>query len=335
MELKKALKRVVKMTSSARGEALYRYIRFLPGEAESGIPPRVFARDLDCMSLIPVDRQVPNVFLDSTMLKKALAEPGEWSMELKGMGKTEIRVGEAEYKLHNIDYTSHPTFPDIPTEFKPVSGFDSILKVVHAASADRSEAFGMVNFADEWVEATDRSRFARVYFPGFMKGLVPSRLFKNWPSGAVQVAVTPSSVFFLIGDELRIAMFNNGKYPDTRNMLGESPADGFILVETDALVTAVKQATKVSPLNLISLEFTDKGFGIAAWVEEDKPYSFWGSLDVVQKSNVVGKALVSGKYLEQALKPVITPNVVLRYGSPVDPLSVESGNYVACIWQMQ
>jgi hypothetical protein len=99
----------------------------------------------------------------------------------------------------------------------------------------------------------------------------------------------------------------------------------------------VCQGYLVSPLNLINIEFTQRSLIIRAWENNEGKDSYEAVVPVFQHWDDPSRSicmLVNGKYLEQALKQVDTPNVKLGYGDLPCPIRVESGWFTGCVWQM-
>jgi DNA polymerase III sliding clamp (beta) subunit (PCNA family) len=141
--------------------------------------------------------------------------------------------------------------------------------------------------------------------------------------------------WFKVGSEYRYAPLKlDGSFPDCRKLIPEDHDGPHLTVDTDKLVGAVKRATIVSPLKTVALDFNGGEVVIKSWSAEEGGKAFRAALGGYPGS-ISGKALkvISGKLLSEALKQVETPNVRLCYRDlPNDPLRVESGAFVECLW---
>ena len=152
----------------------------------------------------------------------------------------------------------------------------------------------------------------------------------------MDAAFTHTHAYFLIGsEEYRIGTLANPNYPATANVLPEVHPGAGVLAVTEVFENAVKQGTQVSTMGTIRLEFESDQISIRAWHEGDVGKSFLATVPVEHTFNFVpGRVLINGKHLVQALKLAKSENVKLGYGDTPDPLRIDAGNFVTCIWQM-
>ncbi len=333
MELRAAIARAAKVLPKKK-DSPFKHIRFIPGDGKD-LSARVFATDGVRMSVVDVDGELPNVMLESDQVVKAAKDSKQLEVVEVGLGNIELRTDMTTYKGTGINFDDYPVLPPIPDEFDFWKNWVQITRVFHAAAKDDEPDLAVIHFTPQYVEALDKARLARWEVPGNWEGLVSANLFKSWPKGSVGVKFTKEYAFFkLAADELRIGLLQHGKYPDTKNVLPKIPRNS-ALVDIGEIKNAVSQGTSISRLGLIKLEFGDEGLAVRAWQEGKVGESFEALVPTVHKwYENTGSVLVNGKYVEQALKATVTPNVVLSFGDIVDPLRIDSGAFTACIWQL-
>ncbi len=174
---------------------------------------------------------------------------------------------------------------------------------------------------------------------GQWEGVVPVRLFKHWSYGDIYVAFTETHSFFWKGDELRMSVIPKMVYPNTATLVPAEHDGGRALVALEDLIYVVKTGTDVSTLSLISLEFADGQLCVRACEREGEKEVVKATAELRRHNNILGKVVLDGRLLLQALKEVDTPTVYLGYpwvekqGQEVDPLRIESANFIACVWQ--
>lgn len=346
MELKKAIERVAKVCPRAKEQAKqYGFIRFYPAWGE--FPAYVFATDGVCSAMVSLDKgvDVPNVLLEVDLLLKAAKAQGQLSVQEVGYGHVEIRAiddaapGTLLYKVQAKNFDNFPGPPIFPEKgnFKLIANWSMVSKVFHAAGKEGAGGeLSVVHFDPAFVEATDKNRLARVEVEGPWDGLVPTRLFKSWPKGLVKAAFHGGHAFFMVGSEVRISGIVKFNYPDTKTVVPKAHPGPTVLVQTASFQEAVERGTKVSDIGLVNIAFEGQQMTLRAWAKEAGGVgdSFEAMVPVLHGNAEPGSVLVKGKYLEEALKAVTTPNVKVGYGGMADPLRIESGLYIACLWQM-
>lgn len=357
MELKKAIDRVAKVCPKKKELEAYQAIRFLPNPNGQ---PYLYATDGLRIAMARVDADdLPNLLLPVAPLVAASKDTGNLEVVEVGYGKVELRSGTAVYQLRGLDHSRFPVLPPMPSQFVPVDPqvWKVVSKVFHAAGKETVEpALAVVNFTTEYVEATDQARLVRVDLTGPWHGMVPASTFKTWPKGEVFVAFTTTHAFFWVGDELRAScLLANKKYPNTRAVVPQEHEGPFVLVDTQAFQEAVQQGAKLSDLGLVLVEIGQSALSLKlrAWQERvfdpnGSPESGWSTQEkpgyeadipvahgkLPEAGMAQGTMLLTGKYLDEALREVDTPNVRLCYGPISDPLRIESGVYTACVWGM-
>jgi len=177
----------------------------------------------------------------------------------------------------------------------------------------------------------DKVRIARVTVPNAWQGFVTARLFAHWPKGSVCCAFTDHHAFFAVGEEMRITALGSVNYPPT-DKLFKAVYTGFSLVDAYQLTQAVKQATDVSPLNLVMLTVAGRVLEVRACDVNGRLDSYLGTVPAISQSGEM-EVTIDGKLLQQALAQCDTPSVKLSAGSSVDPLQIESGTFTECLWQ--
>ena len=333
---------MAKVCPKKKEKAALQAIRFFPRYQDN--LPYVYATDGLRASLIKIDLDdLPNVLLPAGDLVKAAKDPGGLDVVESGSGKIELRTDISTYELLGMPLDHYPGIPAGPGEYRPIKTWPWVKKVFHAAGRETVEPeLAVINFTPEYVEATDKSRVVRIELQEDWRGLVPASTFKAWPKGDVWSAFTSAHAFFWVGEELRIGtLFHNANYPKTAGLLPKEHKGPYIVVPTGALGGAVRQGSVLSHLGLVTFEITLEKLIIRAW-QEGRELSEGGSyvatIDVLGGSMAgsmgAGMLLLTGKYLDEALRPVASPNVKLGFGGIADPLRIESGVYTACIWQM-
>lgn len=329
MKLKEALKRVIKICPKGKDQGLYKAVRLISGDV-----PSVFASDGVCSILINVEAPLVDALISTTGLASAVKDSEDLGI-VDAPSYVQL-VGSSTYKVDktdNLDY--FPKVPNTPSSYEIVPGWWLVKKVFHAAANQKAgAALSVVNFNPEYVEAFDQVGLSRVAMDRHWKGFVPARLFKNWPGGTVAARFTEHHAFFMIGDELRIANLTvDGGYPDTENLVAGGKETYSCLPHTETLLETVKQATEISPINLVMLTAKEDMLGVQACNASGAMDTYAGVVPTLFKWGEPGQATVDGKYLQQTLKQCDTPRVKVSLGDTVDPLRIESGNLTECIWQ--
>jgi DNA polymerase III sliding clamp (beta) subunit (PCNA family) len=166
-------------------------------------------------------------------------------------------------------------------------------------------------------------------------GVVATKIFKSWPKGPISILFTKMHAYFKIGhDEMRVAPLYHGEYPNLAKIIPDRHADNYALVEVEVLIDLIKRGIELAELKLLILEFEENELIIKVWKQESTTDKFVGKIPILHGDKKIGKVLIKGDYLLQALKEAMTPNVRLCYGEVTMPLRIESGPYLACIWQM-
>jgi DNA polymerase III sliding clamp (beta) subunit (PCNA family) len=312
-------------------------MRFLPGSEKN--PPFLYGTDGLIFSIVALDRNVPLLLLDGHLLAKVSKDPGELELIETGYGLVQIKSSTATYALESIDEKRYPFFPYWPESgFVFMEAWDLVRKVFYAAAkAKEASHLAFVHFASHYVEATDQARIARVGVEWPYSGVVPSAVFRSFPEGFVQVAFTEEHAFFSVGDEMRIAPLFRGSFVVTDKLLPANHAGARVLLSTSQFQHVVSQGQLIAERGFIHLYFSADCVNAECWGRDIARKVFIGSLPVLHAKDVGQpvKILVDGRYLKEALRPVETPNVQICFSEdPVIPLRIESGAYVACVWQM-
>ena len=337
MDLKKAIQQVTKVIPKKSELAqAYGFVRFVPPSKEGGLS-RVYATDGSRLHLAQVETELPPALLEAALLMQAAKDPGEMRLENYGYGKMELQTEHNRYAFQSADpdeFVSPPVVPE-KAQCHLVERWAEVPQVLHAAMPEKEDPdLAVVRFTPEYVEAMDKNRLARVEVEQSWAGLVQANLFKAWPKGKVHYWFSEETAYFWIGDELRMAPIRKSVYPATDAVIPKVHPGPSVLVPTKALDVAVKQGTAVSGLGLVNLAIEPERVIVRAWQEGEVGENYEADIPVYWGGKEHGNVLVNGKYFGQALKPVETPNVKLGYGHMADPLRLESGNYIACLWQM-
>lgn len=334
MELLDGIKRVSKLAAITKKEAAY--IRFLPRSDPH--PAVLFTTDGTCSAIVRVQGDVPNALIEASVLVKASRGEGAMRITQAGYGQYQIEVGSARYQVQGRDLSGYPGLPPIPEELEEVRGWGWVLGAMHAAEPERSGGpMSCIHFTSEYVESCDAARVARAELTGpWGEALVPKRLFKSWPKGAVKAKFSPTHAVFSIGmEELRVGCLSAEKYPDTSGLVPAVHGGPWVLVETEALRRAVLLGRQVSYLGMVFLEMTSQRVVVQAAQADERAHRYVSDLPVLHAPRPAqGGVFVLGKYLLDALSKIETPNLKLCWGAPLDPLRIEAGPLVICIWQI-
>lgn len=334
MFLKEALRRVIKICPKGRDQALFRAVRFVAGSGTS--PAYVYASDGVCFFSVPVEDDLFDILIASEGIATAVKDSGRLYLDRAQDGTVSLLGNRTRYQLVASDnlefFPAHPWVPQAMGAFP----WTEVSRVVHASPKEtEGSAVAVVRFTPQYVEAFDQVRLARVEIKTPWIGFVPRRAFLFWPSGEAQVAFTEHHAFFKIGEEVRSAnLVNNPSYPDTDKLAARIEGGGSFLSSVMELQKVVKAAVAVSPIGLVMLEavLPDLLRVVACDVKGPiKLYEGWATAAAI--AGTPGVATVDGKLLLQALKECATPKVKLVSGDNVDPLRLESGSLVECIWQ--
>jgi len=346
MELHLALQRSLKFVAKGKdAPPILKKVRFFP-PTESA-PSYVYSTDGEIGVLIPSNIPCPDMALDSDMLVGP-AKDKIVSVYLDDTGsKTVIfkSVSDGGYALFFQESAGYPMYPDYPTELKPIKNWKAVQKVFHAALSRNIKVRGSprpdlecVHFLRDRVEATDSYRIAMVDVATPLRGQVPAYGFKHWPKGAVQAYFTETHMWVLVGEEFRFIRLRTGPYADGQDLrdkfVPEFHDGTFMVLPAAELRDICKRATIVSELGQVILEFGIDQVTIRA--QEEVP-NF--KEELTGYPGVAGgrkleflKFLADGKFLDNALAAVNTPNVRIGYGGDLQPLRIESAEFVECLW---
>lgn len=328
--------------------AILRALRLIP--SYQGQPARLYATDGITGIIVDVGQELPNMVLPADPLVKVRRDIlAIRSVEDTGNAVAEIEVvGKASkdpstYTLEGLPPSEFPGFPAIPQTFTELSPYQwrTIQKIVHAAGKDETKPELMnISFRPTAVEATDRCRVARAEVPGPWSGLVPANLFRHWPKSVkVECAFTDYHAFWRIdGEELRFAVIQRSeKYPPLEKLIPEDHAGWWIVLQTNALAEMVKKAADMSPTKSVVLDFGLRGLTVRAHTREGSTFEgqLHAALGIPSECYAqYTELLINGKMLGEVLKVVETPKVKLCYGKPQEPLRLESGGLIECLWPM-
>jgi hypothetical protein len=341
MDLEQAIQRAAKVVPKKKDLEAYQAIRL------GSNPPLVHATDGQRHSVIAVEDEVPDFLLPSQPLVAA-AKEGGLRFEVLGYGKVRIQSAASQYDVRALEVDHFPQRPVVDVDLDYAPDWSEVAKVFHAAAkATQNPDAALVHFTPWCVEATDQGRLARVSVRAPWGGLVPAELFKSWPKGEVRWGFSATHAYFVIEDsELRVArLVENPMYQRTADLVPELHRGPSMLVSTKALANAAKQGGDLSHLGLVIVEIDHerRTVTVRAWREKERQDKdrFAAAIRVQgvlgsppnedQRFVAVG---VHGKYVVEALRQVKTPNVLLGHGAIADPLRLESGMFVECIWPM-
>jgi len=338
MDLKSAIKETIKVvpkvTAKNRATETLAYLRFRPATQHNAA--QIYGSDGGRFYTAWVDCDLPPALVNAELLGKAIKDPHELRIQNHGYGDFDLCAGDQRYKFKSAD-CDFPNLPEIPDfeDFEDAPKWP-IPAVLHAAANPRDDPqLAVVRFTKRFVEAMDHNRVARVWMAEDWEAIVQANMFAQVPKGSVKWHFTDTHCFFLFaGEVLRIAPKRFGEYPDTEAVIPAQHTGPFVLIQVDPLLVAIKQGTAISELSLVHLLFSPNQLKIRAWIEGTVGKVYEATLPILHGSGHEGQMLVGGKPFYQALKVVRTPNVLLGHGEGSAPLRIESGPYVACLWQM-
>lgn len=349
MLLNDAIQRAAKFIDK-RKEAppILRALRFIP--ACRGQRARVCAANSTMGIIVEVDQELPNMALPAGPLVKLsrnvvaikqAEDKGNATALITVLGKADRT--QSEYTLAGLAPSEFPGFPAIPEKLHKLSPYQwlAIEKVIHAAGKDLDKPELMnVSFRPTAVEATDHARVARAEVVGHWAGLVPVMLFKHWPkSGMVEYDFGPHHCFWRVGGEIRFAFIQKSdRYPVLDKLIPENHEGWWNTQNVRVLGETVKKAADLSPTASVVLDFGIMGLTVRAHAREGEGFEakLGGALGIPSGRNMqYTQLLLDGKKLCEALKVMDTPKVRLCYGSVEEPLRLEAGRHIECLWPMR
>lgn len=346
MNLKNALQRAAKLVPTDKTQNTLRHLLLVSDE--HGDLPKVIAGDGEVWTHITLDEglEVIDGAIPVADLAKLLVDAKEvlaveWGQG-GGSAKITLRtkantLAQAEVQVMPTSLYPRPHLPD-DIEFTSEPFAHDLQKVAHAVGGNPMEPhLAYVHASKDGLAGSDGYRISMAQWEAPWEGLVPVKLFAHWPKReAIGLHVQRSSVAIKIGDdEIRHASFVKGPYPDAWGR-----AQGFerwqgprVVVSTEAFAGAVKQASTVGPVNAVWLRMREGRIKIeSVALDESKSYQAEVRGDGCQKDADI---LVDGKMLHQALSAFDTPTVLVGYRRSFDPLRLESGRSIECIWPME
>ena len=349
MKTIKAIKQVLKICPKSKESSTFKYVRFCP--ATEGVRARVYATDGVNIILAYLDEgeDVPDALLPSDALRSITKHRGDVEVKGLGHGVVELATSVVSTKIQGENYDKFPLYPEIP--FLTVAfPWSEVKKIVHAAAVEKYEAqFAVLRFTPSHVEAYDGVRFARTALDNIWTGLVASKLFKAFPAGKAVYGSDGTYAFFQVGDEVRVGTMQSQFFPDTETGIPVEFQGNQVLVDTSDLKGAIECSLGISSKDFLRIEIVDDvvyvyPFGVENINGKDELRSYentyFASIPVQASFSKEIKSCslsLDARYVHEALKQVITPNVILGYGDDGDthhPLRIESGGFTACVWQL-
>jgi len=331
MKLKEALKRVMALLPKDKNKSFFHKVRFVSS------PSAVFVTDGICSSLAYVDSELPDFLCDSSILRKAIKDKGDLSIEIVGSGKIDIFSELNRYRLVGQELASFPvpSFPDAKCIFTEVD-LTFLNSVIYSASkTSKNGGWPYVHFTNSFIETNDTIRLARVDTEFPWEGVLPIELFNKWPKKIKEggFCVDDYFVYFKLDDEYRVSVITKEDYPDTLTATKISDNCGHCVVNCKELLEIVKQATEVSEVNGVLFEFGGN-VRIHALGRECVLDGYVGSLKLDDAIVDIGKVSVLGKVLVKSLRNIKSDVVNLIYGPYPEPLVVRGGDTSVYIWPM-
>lgn len=349
MKLLAALQRATKMITTDKHDQVLRHVLIQP--AAGTLPGMVVAGDGAVWTQVTLDddEEVTEAVINADQLRGLLTDAKkilkiDWATNGGGV-RVSVQtknntVGEAEFQvLPRSQYPAPRPLP-IKMDFVPADEGAMWPMVVHAANGGdpMTRHFGYVLANAHGLASTDGYRIALLQCPANWDGLLSPRLFEYWPKAVdIGVCVDVRCIYVRLGDdEIRTGVYaHSDSYPDPwRRACGLQPYKGArIIVPTKGLATACKQAADVSRGVEIRLKFRTNMIHVES-ISNDETQTYRTKL-VGQGGERDTDFLVDGKMLHKALKALHTPMVLIGYRRYFDPVRVESGRFVECIWPMR
>lgn len=341
MDLKTAISRAVRFAAKPRDKgapAVLRCLRFLPAGDALDLP-RVFATNGVLAILLDLDPSVEivNAAISAELCSQMVKESERIeSMSWDGSAvafRTRRKGGSGvhQYRMPSHSIKDFPGFSQPRERFEPILDWDTVRAVAHAASAPATDdqILRCVRFWPHAVEATDRHRIAQADVQLPWTGLVPSELFDHWPPGLVEASFSASCAFFRIGDEMRYAYLMQGRTKDIREVVRSDHSGPTALCPKDQLLSAVKQAARMTKAKTVVLTFADETVKVASWTH--RPDQIFTTVIPALGAATPATVLVSGDNFLEALREMKTPRVLVGYHERPDEL-LRLGSGKLTVW---
>ena len=237
------------------------------------------------------------------------------------------------YEVNCGDVANFPGYPAMPppATFEPVSGWESVLKVLPAVGKDAHKPdLHLVRFHPLHVTTTNLEWLIRLNRAFGWDGWLLNDVFKSWPKGPVSVAWAPPYAFFRVGDETRFAALQpEARYQDSFGRYCDYVPPYSVVLSRLLLEDTIKRAQDISPWRMVSLDFGDTAVTVRAYArarENDADASFASVVPYERAQAGQMTLLVDSTVLVSILKLVESPRLRLRYESPTMPLQLESAD---------
>lgn len=334
MKLKSALKSVLSLTTKDKTKSVFNKIRF---EAN---PSGVFVSDGICSSFIYVDDPLIDCVVDASVLSQIVKDKGELALT------NSDQIGKIclcnPYNVYHLPCSSDPypfsIYPRSDYLFQAVdlTKLDSI--IFSASKTSKDGGFPYLHFADNYVEATDGNRLSRLYwiFP-YNDLVVPVELFNKWPKKLKKSAVYKDDYFlyFMLDDEIRIVILSDRKYPNTDIVVKDKVEKNHCFVNRKQFLEIVKQASNISEINGISIDFSTESLLLRALGKENISDIHIGNFQAESGHTKVDFLVgVNGTMLSQGLQHLKSDMVELIYSKYPDPLILSTQDVSMYIWPM-
>lgn len=302
--------------------------------------------------------EIPDALLPGDMITDLVRHASEVSaFQPEGNARFLVR-GVSNKKAALEDFyiqgkapSEFPIAAQFPTEWeaiptRPYNVWGEILRLVHLTGKDKTKPeLSAVRFRAGAVEATDMARVGRVQTVTRGDALVPVEVLKNWPKDYDGVSLSFADdqlVFFRCDREIRFGYKRPMEhYPQLDTIIPEYHDGWAGLISTPALLDAVKAATAVSGKGIVNLRFGPLGVHVDALFPREMTHGFYALVDGCADARTARQPLegnsfsFNGKLLSEALKEIKTPRVRMCYRYPQEPLRIESGLMIECLWPME
>lgn len=348
MELHKAIGTALHFVPSGKSAAeILKSVRFFsPG---ANVPSYIYSTDGITGVVIPVDVPCFDMLIDGASLGPVKTHPIESLFVDPHSGTSSATMklkGTGGYALTYKNPQAYPDFPAYPERMAPIPNVRGLLQVAHAALKAGETIRGTprpdlecVHFLPDRVEATDTYRMALADLSLGFTAKIHRNLFKHWPKGdaPVSVAITDTHAWFKIGDEMRFCALQEGTYASGRNLREHVTVwhDGpSMVIDTKEFLDVIKRAERASLSNVGALDFGLFELGIQV-LDAERGFSEKISGRPGLAAGSVSEYPTFGvnlKHLVEALRSIPTPKVRVCYGGAANPLRLESGSCVECLW---
>lgn len=332
MKLAPALRRLLRLADDAD------QVTLLPAAVALGNRARVgFQNERVGMSIeVDLDGDLPyRSVLASDLGKVLLSAPADAEATIEdgvGYGILRVTAGLAAKGIASKAGSESTPFPVPPvTSWQLAPDWPAVLALVPFCAPKWMGALAGIRFAPGCADATDTAVFAQARVAFDFEGIVPSEIFRHWPTGEdTAIAMHGGRFFARVGEEIRWAtLLPPGKFPAATLIPAVHPYAS-AAVDTERLTQAVQQIKQQGSVRGVKVQFG--GDGTTLSVAGDPPLL---SIDLPGGPPAIPSEIwVSWRELSRLTKVLRTPRTAICLGPAGSPLRLESGPLVLCLWPL-